>query len=158
MKLFNKSSGELVEAIIVEMEPKDFHKVKRGKSFVFDWSLEEKHKVYKICVKGEETKILGLLSLIDYPAELRIHISLIEVLKEHVGQGKILDNIAGCLIGFACSVSFKKGYEGFVSLLPKTRLIDLYQEKYGFRQYGRLLAVEHEQSKRVIDQYLGDEK
>jgi hypothetical protein len=157
MKLIDTSSGDLVEAIILEMEPKDFQKIKKG-SFVFDWSVEEKHDVYKICLKGEDTKILGLLSLIDHPAELRIHISLIEVIKEHVGQGKTLDNIAGCLIGFACSLAFRKGYEGFVSLLPKTRLIDWYQEKYGFRQYGRLLALVHEQSKRVIDQYLRDEK
>jgi len=158
MKLLDLLSGELVEASIVELEPKDFHKIQKGKGFVFDWSLEEEHDVYKICLKGEETKILGLLSLIDHPAELRIHISLIEVIKEQVGQGKTLDHIAGCLIGFACGIAFRKGYEGFVSLLPKTRLIDLYQEKYGFRQYGRLLALEHEQSKRVIDQYLGDEK
>lgn len=158
MKLVDISSGKLVEATIVEMEPKDFHKIKRGKDFVFDWSLEEAHDVYKICLKGEETKILGLLSLIDHPAELRIHISLIEVIKEHIGKEKILDNIAGCLIGFACSIAFKKGYEGFVSLFPKTRLIDFYQEKYGFRQFGRLLALEHELSKRIIDQYLGNEK
>lgn len=158
MKLIDTSSGDLVEAIILEIEPKDFQKIKKGKGFVFDWSVEEKHDVYKICLKGEDTKILGLLSLIDHPAELRIHISLIEVIKEHVGQGKTLDNIAGCLIGYACSLAFQKGYEGFVSLLPKTRLIDWYQEKYGFRQYGRLLALTHEQSKRVIDQYLRDEK
>lgn len=158
MKLIDTSSGDLVEAIILELEPKDFQEIKKGKVFVFDWSLEEKHDVYKICLKGQETKILGLLSLIDHPAELRIHISLIEVIKEQVGREKTLDHIAGCLIGFACGIAFRKGYEGFVSLLPKTRLIDWYQEKYGFRQYGRLLALTHEQSKRVIDQYLGDEK
>lgn len=158
MKLIDTSSGDLVEAIILELEPKDFQKIKKGNVFVFDWSLEEKHDVYKICLKGQETKILGLLSLIDHPAELRIHISLIEVIKEQVGREKTLDHIAGCLIGFACGIAFRKGYEGFVSLLPKTKLIDLYQEKYGFRQYGRLLALTHEQSKRVIDQYLGDEK
>ena len=158
MKLIDTSSGDLVEAIILELEPKDFQKIKKGNVFVFDWSLEEKHDVYKICLKGQETKILGLLSLIDHPDELRIHISLIEVIKEQVGREKTLDHIAGCLIGFACGIAFRKGFEGFVSLLPKTRLIDWYQEKYGFRQYGRLLALTHEQSKRVIDQYLGDEK
>ena len=71
--------------------------------------------------------------------------------------GKRLDHIAGCLIGFACSIAFKKGYEGFVSLLPKTQLIPFYQEKYDFRPYGRLLALEHERSKQVIDQYLKHE-
>ena len=42
-------------------------------------------------------------------------------------------------------------------MLPKTKLIDLYQGKYGFRQYGRLLAVEYERSKYLADKYLGDE-
>nr|WP_290928652.1 hypothetical protein [Haliscomenobacter sp.] len=95
--------------------------------------------------------------MIDHPAELRIHISLIEVIKEQVGQGNLGSH--RWLFDWLClRYCLRKGYEGFVSLLPKTRLIDLYQKKYGFRQYGRLLALAHEQSKRVIDQYLGDEK
>lgn len=147
----------LVEAIISKMEPKDFQQVMSGKDFFFDWLLEKDHDVFKIHIRSEETKILGLLSLIDYPAELRIHINLIEVIKEHVGPKKTLDHIAGCLIGFACSIAFKKGYAGFVSLHPKTQLISFYQEKYGFRPYGRLLAIEHERAKHVIDQYLGYE-
>ncbi len=82
-------------------------------------------------------------------------INLIEVTRSNVGKVKKLDNIAGCLIAYACSIAFKKGYGGFVSLLPKTKLIDLYQNKYGFRQYGRLLAVEFESSKYLVDKYLG---
>nr|WP_290928655.1 hypothetical protein [Haliscomenobacter sp.] len=56
MKLLDLLSGELVEASIVALEPKDFNKIKKGKGFVFDWSLEEEHEVYKICLKGQETK------------------------------------------------------------------------------------------------------
>lgn len=32
-----------------------------------------------------------------------------------------------------------------------------FNRKYGFRQYGRLLAVEYENSKQLIDKYIGDE-
>jgi hypothetical protein len=36
MKLIATSSGDLVEAIILKMEPKDFQKIKKGKGFLFD--------------------------------------------------------------------------------------------------------------------------
>ena len=108
-------------------------------------------KYTKLYTLGEEDDVLGVVSLIDVQEELRIHLNLIEVSRTHVGRKKKLDNIAGCLIAFACSIAFKRNYGGFVSLLPKTELIDLYQDKYGFRQYGRLLAVEFDSSKLLVD-------
>ena len=38
----------------------------------------------------------------------------------------------GCLIAFACREAFKRGYEGWVFLLPKTYLVQHYPSKYGF--------------------------
>ena len=93
----------------------------------------------------------------DYPEEYRIHIKLIEIGSLNVGQGKRIENIAGSLIAFACKIAFSRGYFGFVSLQPKTRLIKLYQDKYGFRQYGRLLAVEQTSSRTLISKYLDHE-
>lgn len=157
MKVIHKESGDAYEAIIKEMLPSDYIDVKKGKGFVFNWEGESANEVYKIFLKEEEGQILGLISIIDYPEEFRIHINLVEVSTVNVGKIKKLENIAGCLIAFACTLAFKRGYGGFVSLLPKTKLIALYQEKYGFRQYGRLLAVEFESSKNLIDKYIGDE-
>lgn len=157
MKVIHKESGDEYEAIIKEMLPYDYIDVKKSKGFVFNWEAESANEVYKIFLKEEESQILGLISIIDYPEEFRIHINLVEVSTVNVGKIKKLENIAGCLIAFACTLAFKRGYGGFVSLLPKTKLIGLYQEKYGFRQYGRLLAVEFESSKNLIDKYIGDE-
>lgn len=157
MKITRKVSGELVEVVIGEVTATDFARIRRNKEFDFDWELEQADEVYKLHLKDDESQILGLLSVKDCPEELRIHINLIEVIKSQVGKAKTLDNIAGCLIGYVCALAFKRGYEGFVSLQPKTRLIGLYQDKYGFRQYGRLLAVEYESSKQLIDKYIGDE-
>jgi len=157
MKITRKVSGELIAVVIGELTATDIAKIRRNKEFIFDWELEQSTELYKLYLKDDESQILGLLSLKDYPEELRIHINLIEVIKSQVGKTKTLDNIAGCLIAYACALAFSRGYEGFVSLQPKTRLIDLYQDKYGFRQYGRLLAVEYEISKQLIDKYIGDE-
>ena len=40
--------------------------------------------------------------------------------------------VGGCLIAFACRESFKRGYEGWVFLVPKTNLIEHYHSNYGF--------------------------
>jgi len=158
MNIKNKRSGNNLEASIEEVEFADYKKIEENENFTFDWFLEERNEVYKIFLSGEDNDILGLISLMDIPEELRIHINLIEVAKIHVGEQKRLDNIAGCLIAFACSIAFKRGYGGFVSFLPKTKLIDLYQDKYGFRQFGRMLAMQFERSKLLIDKYIGDEQ
>lgn len=157
MKIARKVSGELIAVVIGELTATDTARIRRNKEFIFDWELEQSTELYKLYLKDDESQILGLLSLKDYPEELRIHINLIEVIKSQVGKTKTLDHIAGCLIAYACALAFSRGYEGFVSLQPKTRLIDLYQDKYGFRQYGRLLAVEYEISKQLIDKYIGNE-
>ena len=103
-------------------------------------------------------EILGLISLVDCPEEYRIHLNLIEVGSKNRGKDKEVENIAGCLIAFACQIAFDKDYFGFVSLKPKTRLIDLYQDKYGFRQYGRLLAVEQRSSISLINKFTCESK
>ena len=156
MKITRKDSGEVFESIIDTVSALDFSRIRKSKNFVFDWDQEKAHEIYKIYLKSNDDQILGLLAITDIPEELRVHINLLEVTKSQVGQMKTLENIAGCLIAFACAVAFKRGYAGFVSLVPKTRLIGLYQEKYGFRQYGRFLAIEFERSKQLIDKYLGD--
>lgn len=91
------------------------------------------------------------------PEEYRVHLNLLEVSTRHQGKNKEIDLIAGCLIAFAAALAIKRGYYGFVSLLPKTELIDHYQDKYGFRQYGRYLGIEGSSSQTLINQYLRHE-
>lgn len=154
MPLKNRKTGESLQSVIERVIESDYRRIKSSKEFDFDWKLEKRHEVYKIYLLGAENEILGLMSLIDYPEEYRIHLNLIELGNKNKGRSKEIDNIAGCLLAFACEVAFERGYYGFVSLQPKSRLIDLYQNRYGFRQYGRLLVVEQESAQRLINKYL----
>lgn len=157
MLLRNKNTGETLRALIAKVLKSDYRRIESSQQYTFSWSEEKENDVYKIYLKGENDEILGLMSLIDYPDEYRIHLNLIEVEKRNQGKNKKIENIVGCLIAFACQIAFDKDYFGFVSLQPKTRLIDLYQDRYGFRQYGRLLAVEQQSSMTLINKYLDDE-
>ena len=158
MPLKDRKTGESLKFLIEKLIKSDYKVVSKSKQYKFDWSAESKNEVYKIYLKGQDDKILGLISLIDYADEYRIHLNLIEVGLRNRGKDKEVENIAGCLIGFACQLAFDRDYLGFVSLKPKTRLIKLYQEKYGFRQYGRLLAVEQKSSMDLINKYLNSEE
>jgi len=158
MVLFDKEKNEELEAFILPLTESDFEMIQVNDGFGFDWVLERENSIFKIILQQEADSILGLMSLVDLPQELRIHINLIEVNRENIGRIKKLDKIAGCLIAYACSMAFKKGYGGFVSLQPKTKLIALYKNKYGFSQFGRMLAVQFEASANLVTKYLGDEE
>ncbi|HEV2482503.1 MAG TPA: hypothetical protein VGS79_22720 [Puia sp.] len=75
--------------------------------------------------------ILGLMRLTDHPGD-GIEIALLEVSAENRRGKKKFAHIAGCMIAFACRESFKRGYEGWVFLVPKTYLVQHYSSKYGF--------------------------
>lgn len=156
MKLFNTESREEFEAEIIVMEDEDFRKVKQSKQFQFDWEQESGNQVFKIVAidETEDREILGLISFTDIPDEFRIHINLIENSNDNKGKHKKVDRIAGCLIAFAAQMSFQHGYGGFISLAPKTTLITLYIQKYGFTQYGRQLAMEGREAIDLIQKYL----
>jgi len=132
---------------------KDFKNIKKDKQFSFDWEEEKKYEVFKLILK-EENEIVGLIAIIDIPEELRLYIHLLEISKDNIGKNKKIERIAGCLIAYICRISFSKGYGGFVSLVPKTKLINHYQKEYGFAQFGRQLAVLGEISKNLTLKYL----
>ncbi len=122
-------------------------------SFGFDWRKETEYEVYKLSLISNE-QVLGLLSIQRVIEELRIEIRLLEISTENVGKNKLYDRVAGILIAFACKESFKNGFYGFVSLIPKTILIKHYKEKYGFQLFGRHVAIELQESELLMNKYL----
>jgi len=157
MFLIRKTTLERVEAIVETMPPgalKNIHKDKRFDKF--DWRKEAGFNVFQLKLKDSGV-CLGLMSVEDIPAEWRIEIRLIEVSRENIGHEKEYERIAGCLIAFACQMAFNKKYRGFVSLIPKTVLIEHYKNTYGFEQLGRHLTLDFPASSLLVKKYILDE-
>lgn len=58
------------------------------------------------------------------------------------------------LAAFACRLSFQRGFEGNVSFVSKTQLIDHYNETLGaFHAGGRLMIIETEAALRLMNKY-----
>lgn len=157
MKLIDKKTGKKLNGVIEKVSEDDLIRIKKEKNFGFDWDLEIDNQLFKLKLT-ETDKILGLISLIDYPEELRMYINLIESSKIYRGKNKTILNIPHCLIAFTCKIAAKKGYGGFVSLKPKTRLINYYANTYGFIHFGNEMAVLGEISEALIQKYMGDEE
>lgn len=151
MNLVEVGTGERIKAAILPLNDGDKKLLKPR--FTFDWKKESGHRIYKLQVVST-VKFVGLVSVTDFAKEYRVHINLLEVSRENIGNKKRYENIAGCLLAYCCRLSFERGYDGFVSLIPKTQLIRHYQEKYGFEQFGRQLAVHSTASERLIQKYL----
>jgi hypothetical protein len=157
MVLIGENANESFECEIKRLSGEEVENLKESKVFTFEWDKEKNREVFALTLRDKE-EILGLVSITDYKEEFRIHINLLEASIKHRGKKKKLRTIPGCLIGFTCKTAFRKGYGGFVSLIPKTHLISCYQEHYGFVRMGMHLATFGINSKALMIKYLTDEE
>lgn len=121
--------------------------------FSFNWALEKKNEISGLSTLNDG-RIIGLMSLRNIKEELRIHIELIESSLPNRGKDKRFRNIPHCLISYAAKQSFALGYDGFVSLYPKTELIKYYKNEYGFEQFGSQLAIYGQTSYELVQKFL----
>ena len=152
--LEDKMTGERVNAVISRLSRKEIMLINK-KQFHFDWSREILFEVYALRIDRSK-EILGIESIYYQPMNHAIEIRLIANAKEHTGTTKRYDRIAGSLIAFTCLKSLDAGYDGFVFLRPKTKIIDLYRVKYGFRYTGFSMISEEFNTRLLINQYYED--
>jgi hypothetical protein len=69
-------------------------------------------------------------------------------------KSKMYAGVAGNLVAFACRLSFQRGFEGNVSYISKTQLIDHYSKTLGaIHVGGRIMIIETNAAQRLIDKY-----
>ncbi len=153
VRLLNKITKKHEKVIILPASWADLIAADKSGNFQFSWESEKKKEVFKLQVEASR-EVLGMMALKDMPHEIRIDINAIEASKQNVGVNKVYEGIAGFLIAFACRQAFLRGYGGFVSLTPKTLLIEHYRQVYGFTQMGTKLCTYDENSETLIETYL----
>ena len=79
---------------------------------------------------------------------------LVESAPFNKGKSKVYFGVPGNLVAFACRLSFQRGFEGNVSFISKTQLIDHYTKTLGaFHFGGRLMIIETQAAFKLIDKY-----
>ena len=61
---------------------------------------------------------------------------LIESAKFNKGKNKLYRGVAGNLVAYGCKMSFEKKYDGIVSFIAKTQLIEHYEQTLGAKLFG----------------------
>lgn len=155
MKLIETGFNKRIRARILRLNSIADYNEEIEQNFSFDWSKEESNEIYKL-EDLDNSLIVGLMSISNFQKEYRLHVNLIESSILNRGTLKRIKNIPHCLLSYACKQSFALGYDGFVSLYPKTDLINYYKKEYGFEQVGRYLAVYGKTSYQLIKEYLDE--
>lgn len=131
----NSISGETFSTFISQI--KETKRIKKT-DWTFDWHAEVKDNsksVWGLTTQDNPNILQGLLSITDKVDH--VFMNLIENAKFNKGKNKLYTGVAGNLVAFACKLSFEKGYEGVVSFVAKTQLIEHYSQTLGAKLFGR---------------------
>lgn len=129
--------------------------VSKKSNWLFNWQSEykdPKKDIYKLTISGNPNVIQGLICLEIKTDHVYMH--LVESAPFNKGKSKMYAGVPGNLVAFACKVSFQRGYEGNVSFIAKTQLIEHYQKTLGaFHFGGRIMIIETQAALKLIDKY-----
>jgi hypothetical protein len=151
----NRVTDDSFTTNIIHLTKVDLKTVVKKIGWVFDWKYElnqPEREVYKLTITENANVIQGLISLeikVDH-----VYMHLVESAPFNKGKGKVYSGVPGNLVAFACRLSFQRGFEGNVSFVSKTQLIDHYTETLGaFHAGGRLMIIETEAALRLMNRY-----
>jgi len=151
----NVLTGDSFNTEIALVTVSDLKAVTRKNGWLFNWRYELKQperEVYKVTIVGNPTIIQGLISL-----EVRsdhIYMNLVESAGFNKGKTKVYAGVPGNLVAFACRLSFQRGFDGNVSFVSKTQLVDHYVKTLGAIHFGgRVMIIETNAALVLVKKY-----
>jgi hypothetical protein len=155
MHLVEKATGDTIEVEVLEVKSSELKKVNRSKQFGFNWEKVE-GDIYKL-VSTKNGEVIALMGMIEQPefGFRYVEVTAIEKRKSEKGKPEY-EKVAGRLLAFAARESFRHKLEGYVFLISKTDLRDLY-ERYGFEatvDTGLRMFSRTPNSRRLTNEFL----
>ena len=151
----NVVSGDSFATEVAVLTRNDLTSISKANGWLFDWKSEFKNpirEVFKLNIVHNPTIIQGLISLELKKDHVFMH--LVESAPFNKGKSKIYAGVPGNLVAFACKLSFQRGFEGNVSFLSKSQLIDHYEKSLGAIHIGgRVMIIETKTALILMDKY-----
>lgn len=151
----NVISGDSFATEVSVVTPADLQYIAIQGKWQFDWDFEYKQpqrELFKLTIVNNQKIIQGLVSL-----EIKfdhVYMHLVESAPFNKGKAKMYAGVPGNLVAFACRLSFQRGYEGNVSFLSKTQLIQHYIDSLGaIHAGGRIMILDTVAALKLIDKY-----
>ena len=151
----NVITGDVFATEISIVSNEEIKNITKAKGWVFKWKaefVEPARDVYKLCITNNSAIIQGLICVEVKMDHVYIH--LIESASFNKGKSKVYSGVPGNLVAFACKLSFQRGFEGNVSFLSKTQLVQHYEQSLGaFHFGGRVMIIETQAALKLINKY-----
>lgn len=139
----------------------DLKAITKKNNWQFDWKYELKQperEVYKLTILGSNVPVIQGLISIEAKAD-HVYMHLVESAPFNKGKTKVYAGVPGNLVAFACRLSFQRGFEGNLSFISKTQLIDHYTKTLGAVHVGgRIMIIETKAALALIDKYFKNER
>jgi hypothetical protein len=144
------STNESFETQVVEITSDDFKKLK---GWNFDWIKEnQRFNVFKLITLQEPDIIQGLISWESQKGV--IYVSLVESAPFNLGKNKLYMGVGGNLFAFACKKAFERGFDGYVSFIAKTELVDYYKKMLSAEIiFGRNMVIQTKAALKLVNTY-----
>ncbi len=167
VKILKVAGNDLVDARISDSKLLKINLPSFNDGWRFDFNKHSKRKGFNTYVLvSEETsdKIEGCLSF-QMRDKIEPYMAFIEVAPHNKGTVKEYDNVAGCLIAFACKLSFINGegdFEGYLAFdvleedkEDEIKLMSMYSNKYNAFKVGETtMIIPPLEGKKLIDEFL----
>lgn len=134
MYVFDRQAKQDIPAKVIPVTEQLLAKIQRSREFRFNWKKErESGRVCYALVHGDR-ELLGVMAVLVHSESSAVEICLLESAQTQIGKKKRYERIAGCMLAYACRISFGHGFGGFIYLIAKTNLLAHYQKQYGMRR------------------------
>lgn len=151
----NINSGDSFPTEVALISSDELKKITKKNNWIFDWKKEfrmPQNEVYKLTISNNPNIIQGLVSL--QVKSDHIFMNLIESAPFNIGKNKTYLGVPGNLVAFVCRVSFQRGFDGFVSFVVKTQLIEHYKTSLGAINFGgQLMIINNTAALNLIGKY-----
>lgn len=151
----NTVSGDSFRTEVLRLTKVDLKQVTKKNGWNFNWKTEldnNTREVYKLTVAGNPNIIQGLISF-TINAD-HVYMDLLENAPFNLGRNKLYEGVAGNLVAYACKISFRQGFDGYVSFTAKTRLVEHYQKTLNAIKFGgQIMIINTLAANILIDKY-----
>lgn len=167
VKILNVKDNILVDAEIVDSSKQKLilPSITEGWRFNFKkYSKQGGYQTYILVCEETPNNIEGCL-IFRMKDKIEPYMAFVEIAPNNKNEKRKYDKVAGCLIAFACRLSFIKGQNDFKGWLAfdvleedkenEIRLMSLYSKKYSALKFGKTtMVIPPEGGEKLIREFL----
>ena len=166
VKILKIETGTLVDARIKDGKKMRLPSIHEGWRFNFPQNAKAKGAHVYVLVTDESPAVIEGCLIYEMKNSVEPYMAYIEIAPHNKGKSKRYDRVAGCLIAFACRLSFTLGqeyYKGWLAfdVLEPTKkdqavLMALYSKKYKAQRFMKTttMLISPQDGEALIEEYL----